>query len=150
VAVNPHENASPPADNTRDEATLAQLKKLLHSVRGRDLRLITLDGESLAMPDVLRDVLSEATDALARGEAVTLAPLQPEISVSQAAILLGISQPHLVKLLDDGVIPSQFDGTHRRVNLLDLYAYKEHRRQRSQRLLQDMTRIAEESVGGYD
>jgi len=102
------------------------------------------------MPDVLRDVLSEATDALARGEAVTLAPLQPEISVSQAAILLGISQPHLVKLLDDGVIPSQFDGTHRRVNLLDLYAYKEHRRQRSQRLLQDMTRIAEESVGGYD
>ncbi len=150
MAVNPHENASPPADNTRDEATLAQLKKLLHSVRGRDLRLITLDGESLAMPDVLRDVLSEATDALARGEAVTLAPLQPEISVSQAAILLGISQPHLVKLLDDGVIPSQFDGTHRRVNLLDLYAYKEHRRQRSQRLLQDMTRIAEESVGGYD
>jgi len=150
VAVNPHENASPPADNTRDEATLAQLKKLLHSVRGRDLRLITLDGESLAMPDVLRDVLSEATDALARGVAVTLAPLQPEISVSQAAILLGISQPHLVKLLDDGVIPSQFDGTHRRVNLLDLYAYKEHRRQRSQRLLQDMTRIAEESVGGYD
>ncbi len=53
-------------------------------------------------------------------------------------------------LLDEGTILSQADGTQRRVNLLDLYAYKERRRQRSQHLLQDMTRIAEESVGGYD
>jgi len=150
MVVDSHENASPPGDNAREEATLARLKNLLHSVRGRDLRLVASDSGSLAMPDALCDVLSAATDALARGESVTLAPLQPEISVSQAAMLLGISQPHLVKLLDDGAIPSQFEETQRQVSLLDLYAYKERRQQRSQHLLQDMTRIAEESVGGYD
>ncbi len=72
------------------------------------------------------------------------------VDAHEAAMLLDISQSHLVMLLDDGAIPSQFDGTQRRVNLLDLYAYKERRRQRCQRLLQDMTRIAEESLAGYD
>jgi len=111
---------------------------------------VTTDGESFAIPAALRHVLSEAADALSRGEAVTLTPLQPDVGTSQAASLLEISHPYLIKLLDDGAIPYQLTGTLRRINLLDLYAYKERRRQRSQHLLQEMTRIAEESDGGYD
>jgi len=83
MGVDAHENASPPGDNAHDEATLTRLKNLFHSVGGRDVRIAASDDEPFAAPDALRDVLSAATDALARGESVTLAPLQPEISVSQ-------------------------------------------------------------------
>jgi len=150
ITADPREGTSPVLGDARDQAALARVHDMLATATDGELRLVSAAGESLPLPDALRRVLAVATDVLARGEAVTLVPLPPELSVSQAAAVLGVSRPHLITLLDDGALPSRRVGTHRRIDLHDLSAYMTHRHARSRDLLTEMARIAEESPGGYD
>ena len=47
----------------------------------------------------------------------------------QAADLLGISRPTLIKALDEKQLPYTRSGTHRRIALTDVLDYRERRRQ---------------------
>ncbi|WP_369132439.1 helix-turn-helix domain-containing protein [Modestobacter sp. I12A-02662] len=78
-----------------------------------------------ALPGPLREVLGLAAAALAAGRPVTLACHEPTLSTQEAADLLGISRPTLVRLLDAGVIPYDRPGRHRRVQLADLLVHQQ-------------------------
>lgn len=64
-----------------------------------------------------------------------------EVGTGTAADLLGVSRPHVVKLIDSGVLPGRKEGTHRRVRLADLLAYK----RRAEQLHQGLDELARES-----
>ncbi len=95
-------------------------------------------GEQVALGEDLRLLLMDAVTALERGEAVTLIPRPTTLTTQQAADLLGVSRPTLVKLLVEGQIPYEQPGRHRRVRLADLLTYKASLRDRRATILSAM------------
>ena len=112
---------------TAEESAIADLARLLDDQGQQPLTLVGLTGEQIELPESLRRVLREAIEALARDRAVTVGSIPKQLTTQQAANLLAVSRPYLVRLLDEGAIPFTKTGTHRRVRLDDLLGYKKQR-----------------------
>jgi excisionase family DNA binding protein len=81
-----------------------------------------------AVPAELAAALREAVLALSHGEAVTLTPHEALLTTQEAAEVLGVSRPTMVRLLESGALPFTKPGTHRRVRLEDVLDYAERQR----------------------
>ena len=68
-----------------------------------------------------------------------------ELTTQQAADILNVSRPFLVKLLDEGAIPYIKVGSHRRIRFKDLIIYKEHRSRKRRKLLDQLIEMTEEA-----
>jgi excisionase family DNA binding protein len=90
-----------------------------------------------------------ALEDLQDGRAVSIVPWMQELTTQDAAKLLGVSRQFLVRLLDAGDIPFHFAGTHRRIYLKDLLAYKHQRDQRRRQALRRMVET-DLAAGLYD
>lgn len=83
-------------------------------------------GEYLVtLPPELSEVLAAAIRTFARGDAVTVAARTTTLTTQEAAEVLGVSRPTLVKLLESGHIPFSQPGRHRRVALADVLVFQE-------------------------
>jgi excisionase family DNA binding protein len=85
-------------------------------------------GDRVELPAEVYRMLRQVVEALRQGFAVTVAPLAQTLTTQQAADLLGVSRPTVIKLLDEDRIPFERVGTHRRILLRDLLVYREQRR----------------------
>ena len=111
----------PPAEGVAAQ----QLRELVAALpAGTSWTVSAAGGGPLALPAELLEVLGLAAEALAGGRPVTLSCHEPVLSTQEAADLLGISRPTLVRLLDSGVIPYDQPRRHRRVRLADLLAHQ--------------------------
>lgn len=112
-------------------------------------RLVGPDGNTVELPAEVYRVLVQVVDALRAGCAITVAPVAQRLTTQEAADLLGVSRPTLVKLLESGAIPYDQPSRHRRVRLADLLAYRDARRAARRAALDRMTAEAGEA-GIYD
>ncbi len=81
--------------------------------------------ELLTIPAAAMQLLVEALAAIANGDSVMLLPAHAELSTQQAADMLHVSRPYLIGLLEKGEMPFHKVGTHRRLHLKDVLAYKQ-------------------------
>ncbi|MFC9763472.1 helix-turn-helix domain-containing protein [Rhodococcus jostii] len=123
----------PPATDDRD--LLAALKAVL---AGDDEVSISSPGGSVPLPDSVRGLLVDAVAALDRGQAVTVEPHRTMLTTQEAADLLGITRPTLVRLLEAGKIPYTSPGRHRRVELADVLAFQQGERARRAQVFEEM------------
>ncbi len=93
------------------------------------------EGEQIELPETVYRVLVQVVDALAAGKAVTVTPTEPKLTTQQAADLLGVSRPTVVRLIDSGEVSAERNGNRRRLLLSDVLAYRERRRQRQYAML---------------
>lgn len=108
-------------------------------------RLIAPDGESFEVPASVYRVLVRVVHELAAGNAVAVLPVHAQLTTQQAADLLGVSRPHLIKLLDAGEIAYSRPGarTHRRIRLADLMAYQRRHKEDRRAALDEVAAEAE-------
>lgn len=90
------------------------------------------------LPHEAYRVLRQVIEAMRRNLAVTVVPQAQTLTTQQAADLLGVSRPTVVKLLDDNKVPFERTGTHRRILLQDLLAYRDQRREEQYAALEAM------------
>ena len=114
-----------PALAERDRALLAKLQEVING-HERPV-LLGREGAHVEIPEPVFHVLTKAVRLMASGQAVTILSENEEFTTQAAADFLGMSRPHLIKLLEEGALSFHYVGTHRRIYLRDLKAYKAKR-----------------------
>jgi excisionase family DNA binding protein len=138
------------ADAALAKASVRKLEAHLGDKGGVRLELKTgTASEELVLPPSALRLLVRALAELGQGNAVTLTPVGAELTTQQAADLLNVSRPHLVKLLDEGAMASRKVGSHRRVLLEDLLAYKRELEAKRHAALDELTALSQDLGLGY-
>lgn len=126
--------------------------KIMKGVLQSDKRLPKLvgpQGEEIILPKSVFHVLRQIVFHMMHGRAITIVPINKELTTQEAADILNVSRPYLVKLLEEDKIPFVKVGTHRRIRFSDLMDYKEQRDAERKRGLTELTQLSQD-LGLYD
>jgi excisionase family DNA binding protein len=89
--------------------------------------VVRVGDRDVPLPEPAVVVLKETLGELAEGHSVRVLRDDREVTTQEAADILNLSRPHFVRLLEQGKLPFHMVGTHRRVLLADVLAYKAER-----------------------
>lgn len=141
----------PVAPSEHDVRLARESSRQLSPYMKQDLRVRITDddGAEIELPAAAVHLLVHLLTQMAEGNAITLMPTHAELTTQQAADVLGVSRPFLVKILDERKIPFRKVGTHRRVLFIDLMRYKEEMDAERHEILDELTKQAQELDMGY-
>lgn len=117
---------TPDALSAEDLDVLARALDRMPAGSGQTPQLVGPNGASVELPASIHKLLESVVDMLKRGDRVSIVPLHAELTTVQAAEVLNVSRPHLIKQVKTGALPYHMVGTHRRLRLLDVLAYRDH------------------------
>lgn len=142
---------------TRGEQQLANanVKEIEHLARNYQKKYKAVDIEikdekvHIKIPSAALGFLSTILQLMAKGKAISIIPSDSEVSTQQAAEILNVSRPHIVKLLEQGKIPYHKVGTHRRIKLADIERYRQEKAEERRKNLSKLSKQAQELDMGY-
>ena len=131
-----------------------QLTEFLQSHRTPTTRVQLVRGDldgttQVVVPSVAFRFFVDVLAELANGNAVTIAPVHAELTTQQAADILNVSRPYLIRLLDEQEIPYQRVGNRRKVLLVDLVEYMRRDEAMRREIADELTRETQETAQKY-
>jgi excisionase family DNA binding protein len=137
------------------EAALARssgqsLARLIRKNRQLTLKVTDADQEQpIELPPGAALLLMDILEAMAAGRGITLIPENAELTTVQAADVLNVSRPFLIKLLEEKALPCRKVGAHRRIRMEDVMAYKARIDADREAVLDQLVAEAQEQDMGY-
>lgn len=98
-----------------------------HTAEAQDLKVLERALAQLAGNSPVRALLDHLRDALQAGKAATLVEQDAQLSPNQAADLIGVSRPFLLRFMNAGALKFTTAGSHRRIALGDLLEFSTRR-----------------------
>jgi|SRR5579862_3596646 len=114
-----------------------------------EAKLVGSEGRSEDLPNNLYSFLLRLLADLHAGTPVTILQNRHELTTAEAGRILGVSRQFLVQLLERGEMPFHMAGTHRRIYVRDVMAYKAKRDSARRKTLDELAR-REFAKGDYD
>ena len=136
-----------PIPTTEDEAL--QIRELSRLLDLGTPSLVSSDGKRMELPEPIFLLLKSIARNMQLGQSMVMLPDHQPLSSQEAADLLGVSRPHVVKLMESGQLPYHKAGTHRRIYLKDLAAYQAQRDEQRHAALNSIAKEAFD-VGLYE
>ena len=102
------------------------------------------NGGELAVPRAALELFARILAHMAAGQAVSVVPAHAELTTQQAADLLNVSRPFLIKLLDEDEIEFRKVGTHRRIKFSSLMDYLRRDDQRRRSSADELSALTQE------
>lgn len=138
---------------TEEQPAIVRIKHIVENALNdsatQTLKLVGSDGAEAELPPSLLQALEQVVHYLELNEAVMIIPADRELTSQEAADILNVSRPYLIKLLEEGEIPFTRTGTHRRVRQRDLLMYKGQRDLQRRQALTRLTQLSQD-MGLYD
>jgi len=125
------------------DVTLKEQKEIIEiyaKLREAEAKLIGPEGKAEILPNNLYSFLLRLLADLRAGNAVTILQSSHELTTIEASKILGMSRQFLVQLLEKGEIPFHKVGTHRRLYVRDVIAYKARRDTSRRKTLDDLAK----------
>jgi excisionase family DNA binding protein len=143
----------PMAPTEQDVIDAAKIAKRLQDLEGESLSIeVKVPGaadETMAVPQIIAGILLMLLVLVANGQAVQVVPIEKEISPNEAADLLNVSRPYVLKLMNEGKLPFIRVGAHRRLLASEVLAYKQKQMAESRAAMQELNALSREMDMGY-
>jgi excisionase family DNA binding protein len=110
---------------------------------------IRINNADIVIPSDAFILLSDILSNMAEGKSVPVIPVETQISTQQAANILNVSRPFLVKLLETGEMPFFKIGSHRRLLLKDVREYEQKQKNIRKKHLAFLAKQAQDLNMGY-
>jgi excisionase family DNA binding protein len=134
-----------PVAPARADQALRELDAVLAGLGTTDVPAVVDDAsDAIHLPRSIVMILREILANFAAGIPVSVVPTYAELTTQQAADLLNVSRPYLVKLLDEGDLAYRMVGTHRRIRMDDLQEYRHKQTLASKRAADDLTELSQD------
>lgn len=143
---------SPPSAQEAAMARTSGQRLSRYRDRNRPLSIRVIDAEqeqSLELPAGAVALLMEILEAMAAGRGVSIIPENAELTTVQAAAILNVSRPFLIKLLVEGALPYRKIGKHRRILMEDVMTYRNRIDREREAVLDQLAAEAQETDMGY-
>ncbi len=145
-------NYVPPNEQELETARDALQQLTLASNGDKSIQHFITDSrqeEPIEIPAAAIAVLSDVLKFMSQGHGLTLFPRLAEVTTMEAADILNVSRPYVIKLLEEGAMPYRMVGRHRRIRLKDVIEYKNRIDQEREAFLDRLVAESQE-LGLYD
>lgn len=118
---------SNPSSDRKAAARLASFLSIKSDSNRRPVQIVDGKGSKYDLPTGLLGIVRRAAELLAEGRSVTILPEEQMLTTQEAANVLRVSRQYVVRLVDSGELPAERVGSHRRLRISDVAAYKAQR-----------------------